>query len=435
MLRSDGQQGEDMARSTIGVAFAALALAACGPKAATTPDAAPSKAPAVVAGWYTATGPAIGPDPISVEIHPTKNNGLQGRIWSAEETHPLRNLVIADGAISFIVPALDASYSGRAGEPGYWSGKWTTKDDTQPAALMPGPAPDLKGKAFVTLGDGRQMFLDCRGQGSPVVVFDSGAGATTTSWAKVHDEIAKTTRACAYDRAGHGLSDPRALPLDAAAVADDLDAMLTAAHVPAPYVLVGHSLGSYHVRQFANTRLDKVAGIVLVDPSGDNQDARFTAVMPDVMAKVDKMQAAGVEAGCAEKLRAKLVRRDDPLAKTCEGNDAEAFEAGQSEIDAMTKTSLDELTKSKRSYGALPLIVLTRGDYKAGMPPFATATDIENMKRVWIAMHQEMTKLSTVGENRTVPKAGHGIQRDQPQAVIQAVNDVVAKVRAGAAKP
>jgi pimeloyl-ACP methyl ester carboxylesterase len=199
-------------------------------------------------------------------------------------------------------------------------------------------------------------------------------------------------------------------------------------------VLVGHSLGSYHVRQFANTRLEKVAGIVLVDPSGDNQEARFAAALPDAMAKMKAEGAATAAAGCVAKLRAKLVFRDDPLAKTCNGgNDAEAFEHEQSEIDAMTGSSLAELTKSKRSYGALPLIVLTRGDYKAGMPAYFTAKDAQGLKSVWTAMHTEMTQLSTIGENRTVPKAGHGIQRDQPQAVIKAVNDVVAKVRA--AKP
>jgi len=54
---------------------------------------------------------------------------------------------------------------------------------------------------------------------------------------------------------------------------------------------------------------------------------------------------------------------------------------------------------------------------------------------VWVAMHEEMTALSTAGELRTVAGAGHNIQSDQPQAVIDAVNEVVAKARGGAAKP
>ncbi len=96
----------------------------------------------------------------------------------------------------------------------------------------------------------------------------------------------------------------------------------------------------------------------------------------------------------------------------------------------MPGASTEQLAKSKRSYGAMPLIVLTRGDYKKGMPPEMTAQDTAGLKKVWIAMHEEMTALSTAGEHRTVPGAGHTIQADQPQAVIDAIDEVVAKVRA-----
>jgi hypothetical protein len=45
-------------------------------------------------------------------------------------------------------------------------------------------------------------------------------------------------------------------------------------------------------------------------------------------------------------------------------------------------------------------------------------------------MHDEMTALSSAGQHRTVEGAGHGIQRDKPQAVIDAVNEVVVAARA-----
>src|SRR6185503_19581849 len=168
----------------------------------------------------------------------------------------------------------------------------------------------------------------------------------------------------------------RPLPLDAAAVADDLDAMLAAAGVPAPYVLVGHSLGSYHVRQFANTRFDKMAGMVLVDPSGDGQMARFNEVIPAAIKIVNKQSEDAKAAGCPGKLRERLVGHDDPLFKTCNGtNDAEVFEQTQSEVDSMPGASTEQLTESRRSYGDMPLIVLTRSDYKKGAPPELTAQD------------------------------------------------------------
>ena len=64
-----------------------------------------------------------------------------------------------------------------------------------------------------------------------------------------------------------------------------------------------------------------------------------------------------------------------------------------------------------------------------------SASDRIGFKKVWIAMHEEMTALSRAGVLRTVPKAGHNIQRDQPRAVIDAVNEMVAKARERAPKP
>ncbi len=423
-----------MARLRVVLVFAAmLALAGCSPKPEFT--AARPETPGYADDWYMFSGQPGGSSPIGLNIHQT-SHGPAGRIWRSGKMYPIRNAVVSDSAMSFIVPGLEMSWSARKAEGQKWSGTWTSKDGELAAVMGFTNPPDLDGRMFVALVDGRQMFLDCRGEGAPAVIFDSGAGSTSAAWERVHDEIAKTTLACAYDRAGHGLSDPRPLPLDASAVADDLDAMLTSVGIPAPYVLVGHSLGSYHVRQFANTRLEKVAGMVLVDPSGDGQTARFNQVMPKVVEMLARQADEAKAAGCATRLREKLVLRSDPLVKACNGtNDPDVFEQAQSEIDSMEGASTEQLTQSRRSYGDLPLIVLTRGDYEIGMPAGMSARDRAGMKKVWVAMHLEMVALSTAGEHRTVAQAGHMIQADQPQAVISAVNVVVTKARARGSKP
>jgi pimeloyl-ACP methyl ester carboxylesterase len=336
--------------------------------------------------------------------------------------YPVRNIVVSDTAMSFIIPGLDVSVSIENGAGGAWPDRTWLGDVSH--------KPDLGGKRFVTLPDGRQMYLDCRGEGSPVVVFDAGAGGWSKDWESVHDEIATMTMACVYDRPGHGLSDPRPLPLDTAAVADDLDAMLMAAGVAPPYVLVGHSLGSYHVRHYANTRFDKVAGMVLVDPSADGQKARLNALLPHVVAELGKREEATRAVGCVQRLREKLVLRGDPLFAQCNGtNDPDVFEQTQSEIDAMEGVSTEQLAASRRSYGDMPLIVLTRGDNDKGMPPELTKEDREGFMKIWTTFHEEMATLSSEGVHRFVPGAGHYIQRDQPQAVIDAVNAVVTTAR------
>jgi len=291
---------------------------------------------------------------------------------------------------------------------------------------------DGYGRILPILPDGRRMHVVCSGEGAPVVLLDYGAGGTMKKdWGEIAAAIADRaqTKVCAYDRAGRGLSDPGPMPRDAAAVVADMDGMLAAANIPPPYVLAGHSLGSYHVRLYANTHPEKVGGMVLVDPSGDGQAERFNAAIPKVQAIQDAAFKAQAELNCITRLRETPVPPDDPLAKQCGGNDPDAIEATKSEVEQMPGASTQQLVASRRSYGDTPLIVLTRTDYEAGMPPEFTAEDRAAMRQVWETMHAEMAALSDKGEHRFVPGAGHYIQRDAPQAVIDATADVVATVR------
>jgi len=91
---------------------------------------------------------------------------------------------------------------------------------------------------------GRRIQLDCRGAGRPTVVFESSLDLNgSLSWSAIHDQIAKTTRACAYSRAGIMWSDPSERAQNGKTIAEDLHLTLLNADEKAPYVLVGHSLG------------------------------------------------------------------------------------------------------------------------------------------------------------------------------------------------
>ena len=104
----------------------------------------------------------------------------------------------------------------------------------------------------VTLPDGRQLAFVCMGEGSPTVILTGGGGSNSFSWIAVQPAMAKTTRVCAWDRPGWGLSDGSAAPQNAATATADLEAALATGKIPGPYVLVGHSLGSYESLLFAD---------------------------------------------------------------------------------------------------------------------------------------------------------------------------------------
>jgi pimeloyl-ACP methyl ester carboxylesterase len=124
-----------------------------------------------------------------------------------------------------------------------------------------GPAPG----EMVSVGN-HKLHINCMGEGSPTVILESGAPATSIEWsAWVQPEVAKATRVCAYDRAGLGWSESGPGPRDAEQITSELHTLLENAGIESPYILVGHSVGGHHVRVYAERYPDEVAGMVLVD--------------------------------------------------------------------------------------------------------------------------------------------------------------------------
>lgn len=118
----------------------------------------------------------------------------------------------------------------------------------------------------LSVGDHR-LHLDCRGSSQPTVVLLSGQGEFSAHWSLIAPAVARSTRVCAYDRAGQGWSDDVARPQSAAQVADDLQTLLHVAGEDGPFVVAGHSIGGAHAMVFAARHPDQVAGLVILDSS------------------------------------------------------------------------------------------------------------------------------------------------------------------------
>lgn len=298
---------------------------------------------------------------------------------------------------------------------------------------------------LVRLDNGRQMNMLCQGSGSPVVILEAGAGGSTLEWRSVQRKIAQTTRVCAYDRAGMGFSDPGPLPRTADAVVSDFVALLHAAAIEPPYVMVAHSLGSYYVRLYADHHPREVAGMVLVDPSVEYQDKRFGEISPAYADLLRKENETARE--CLRMAQAGTLTADLPIFKECtygysrDPSFSEALfqvqikrrlspsfrETLLSETEEMNGADSEELVSARRSYDSMPLIVLTHAgqSVEAGL----TIEQVDAMDRLWTRMHEELTSLSLRGSHRRVEHSGHYIQKDRPDAVIDAVQEVVRDIR------
>lgn len=293
----------------------------------------------------------------------------------------------------------------------------------------------------VTLPDGRRINWVCRGKSGPTVILEAGHAASSIAWIKVQSRLEGQVRACAYDRAGMGFSDPGPNPRDLAHLADDLKQALRAARLKPPYILVGHSLGGLAVRYYASLHPDEVAGLVLVDPSSPRQDARLYAVLGRTPPDLNAGRRACLQA--AE--RGELVP-EGPLYGKCVGEAPagwpEPMRAARaalrrtpayhrtlvSEFETLAGADSDQIEASRRSFGAMPLIVLTAG--KPLENPSLPSPYREQVAALLVAMRDEAAALSTRGENRLIPNSGHNMQTDDPDAVARAILEVAAAARA-----
>jgi pimeloyl-ACP methyl ester carboxylesterase len=264
---------------------------------------------------------------------------------------------------------------------------WALLFISRPGGVGAGSAPEER---RVTVGS-RRLFVSCRGDRSgPLAVLIAGGLFSTEVWSRVQDPLSTSARVCSFDRAGVGGSDPSPRPQTAEEIVADIHTLLREAREEPPYVLVGHSVGGIYARMFAARFPESVGGLVLVDSAHEEQIWRLAAIAP---ALVDAEYG-----GAWRDLRA---RKD--LGFLGDG----------------------ETLKWKTE---VPLIVLEQGRTLPERPEIGlTATAIPQVTALWRSLQKDLASRSPSGELRTAQRSGHFIQRDEPELVVRAVQDVLAK--------
>jgi pimeloyl-ACP methyl ester carboxylesterase len=289
---------------------------------------------------------------------------------------------------------------------------------------------------LVGVSGGRRIQLDCRGRGSPTVVLESGLDTFgSLAWASVHDSIAKTTRVCAYSRAGIMWSDPSTTPFSVSSVARDLHQALIASGESAPWVMVGHSLGGPYIMAFTKLYDAEVRGLVFVDATHPDQFARFRdatgqSLMPTP--GVLRLGAALAWSGLIRAIRTPPAPPSWPLAidRVAPAFLPSSIDELRRETEAIPATLAEAGTV--RELGDRPLVVLTAGrehrpeELRAmGLTP----ADGARLLAASVALHENQATWSRRARHEIVPDASHYIQFDRPDVVIAAVREVAGKIR------
>jgi pimeloyl-ACP methyl ester carboxylesterase len=256
---------------------------------------------------------------------------------------------------------------------------------------------DTTGHQLIDVGDHR-LDIRCTGSGSPTVVLEPGLGESASAMARlIAPDVARTTRVCVYDQAGHGRSD--AAPDDRADAARDLHTLLQRRHVGAPYVIVGHSLGGAFALGYADRYPAQVAGVVLLDSMHPRQHDAFAGIDP-LLALVPALARTGLARLLLDPKDGDPIRQARQLALDIAAMPAQLNRAAK-------LTTLDDR----------PLAVVTAGrQTQAG----------------WMAHQDQLAALSTNSDHRVVTGSTHGSliedRRDAAQSS-QAIRDVVNAVR------
>jgi len=306
---------------------------------------------------------------------------------------------------------------------------------------------------------GRSINLYCSGSGIPSVILETGAGSAGYAWVLVQPKIAAFTQACWYDRAGVGWSDPPPTPRTSATITNDLHETLHRGRITPPYVLVGWSIGGEHVRIFTAKFPGEVAGLVLVDSGHPDQNEPRSMKSP-----YNLMSPAKREFLCATwpamdrfgflRLVGFFKPQSAPPQLSSEQrrvysllrSQRMAFETGATEGCAATNggavvpaggtgnPEVDNAARAAGNLGVRPLIVLTAGKYFTPRDP-VSAQEVSAFHEVWVHQLQAgLARLSTRGKQVIVENSDHGIGFQAPDAVVNAVQEVVTQLRSASGR-
>jgi pimeloyl-ACP methyl ester carboxylesterase len=289
------------------------------------------------------------------------------------------------------------------------NGGGTASADTDFAGLIP-ITPD------------RSLFLDCQGSGSPTVLVIPGKGSYAEAWNVVvpaddpirsspydiiteakfvpsstatQPTVAKTTRVCVYDRPntrpdGVDRSTLVPQPHTVQQDVDDVVALIAAAHLATPLVIVAHSYGGLIADLLARTHPELVSALVFVEPTSEFIPA---VGRPDQNAAFETDSSTPTEPG------AETVLPDDAFAAIAVAP----------------------------PLPRVPAIVLSGDKF-----PAPEAVKPDNYTQAQVHQANDMLAESLGTTNVIVPGSGHNMMLYQPQATAEHIVAMVDQVRAGA---
>jgi pimeloyl-ACP methyl ester carboxylesterase len=253
--------------------------------------------------------------------------------------------------------------------------------------------PATSGSLF-QVSDGHKMFLECSGDPNAglTVILANGKGlGAADAWALVQHKVPPSIRTCSYDAIGAGRSDhvpqphPELRPIDQ--VVSEMHSLFQAARLKQPYVLVGASAGGILIRRYQQQYPNEIAGLVFVDSAHEEQEWRMAAIS----------------------------KEQDPNCNNPEFLRENGFLPDHQKLTW---------------HADIPLIVLERTEKPpCSAFPGLSQQQCDALNDEWHNHQVDLAGRSKYGQLRSVAGSGHFMHQQRPDAIADAIRDVVTQVR------
>jgi pimeloyl-ACP methyl ester carboxylesterase len=295
---------------------------------------------------------------------------------------------------------------------------------------------------------GSRLHVYTTGNGSPPVVFEAGIAATSLSWQLVQPEIAKFTETVSYDRAGLGWSGASLQSRTIWNVSDELRILLDRAEIPKPRILVAHSYGALVAIAYTARHPSEIAGMVLVDPVatcewGEPSASHLKTLRRGVLLsrRGAFLARLGVVRLALGLLSAGSQRLPKMIARASSGRSA----AITDQLVGQVRKLPSELWPVIQSHWCNPMCFEGMARYLEALPQSAAAVAQElglmdalrdvpltilsagNASPIQRTEHETLARRSSQGQIKVVRGSGHWIQVDRPDAVIQAIREMISR--------
>lgn len=269
--------------------------------------------------------------------------------------------------------------------------------------------------------DGRALFLMEKGTiraGAPTIVFEAGMAAPRSSWGLVQPALPAVVHSIAYDRAGLGRSAPDSRPRTVARMADDLDDLLDA-FGERSFVLVATSGGALIVRAVTDRRPERIAGLVLVDPTDEGCEAVFAQSFRRLERFAHHISVALARIGLLERLYNSFLLSLPPDSQADFRNEGFTMRAMRTR-GAELKGMIAEMNMLRRQPGKpmdVPVTVISGALADMGMSSRLRTDAIES--------HARRAALSTSGRHVIAEHSGHMVPFSEPELIVAEIMRLV----------